>query len=182
MKPKIFFSILLGLIAVILAAGVGAYYLAFSKLVSTSSSYSQQLSNQAESDSMLAAIRKLEFSYKNNVRPIIPLMDSALPRNKNQTELLTQIKSIASESGLSITNINFATVNGLPSNVTQTTPNGSVLALPINFQLDGSYAQLQQFLFRAEKLKRLTNITTLSVTKNDKAISYAITMNAYIMP
>jgi Tfp pilus assembly protein PilO len=73
---------------------------------------------------------------------------------------------------------------GLPTSVSQTVKAGNVLALPISFQLSGSYAQLQLFTSRVENLNRFTNITNLAISRPDKnkPIVYSVSLNAYIKP
>ncbi len=184
MSPKRFFFILLGVILGLVLLGGGGYYLGYSKIHATSANYSQQLANQAATEDQLTAITRLRFTYTRDIKPILPLIDQALPRTKNQTEILSQLQTIAGDSGLVLTGVSFPNAQGLPNNVSQTIPSGLVLALPINFQLNGSYAQLQSFLTRAENLSRFTNVTTLAVTRPDKTkpITYSMTLNAYIMP
>ena len=116
--------------------------------------------------------------------PILPLLDEALPREKKQTEILAQLQNIASQVGLQITSVNMPSPLGLPTSVSQTIRSGSVLALPISFQLSGSYDQLQQFTSRVENLNRFTNITNLAISRPDKAkpIVYSLALNAYIKP
>lgn len=184
MSPKKFFFIVLGIISVLILLGGGGYYLAYTKIQSTSIDLSKQLANQVAVEDQLTTIRRLEYTYNRDVKPIIPLIDQALPRTKNQTEILSQLQRIANESGLELTGVSFPTASGLPSNLSQTVQSGSVLALPITFQLSGSYAELQSFLTRAENLSRFTNVTNLAVSRPDKTkpITYSMTLNAYIMP
>lgn len=184
MNPKQFFFILLGGILALVLLGGGGYYLTYSKIHATSNNLSQHLANQAATEDQLTAIDHLQFTYNRDIKPILPLIDQALPRTKNQTEILAQLQTIAGNSGLVLTGVSFPSASGLPNNSSQTVASGSVLALPINFQINGSYAQLQQFLTLTENLSRFTNVTTLSVSRPDKTkpITYSMTLNAYIMP
>jgi len=73
---------------------------------------------------------------------------------------------------------------GLPTSVSQTIKSGTVLAMPISFQLSGNYDQLQQFTAKVESLNRFTNVTNLAISRPDKTkpIVYSIALNAYIKP
>jgi len=184
MKPKQFFYVLIGIIAGLLAIGGVGYYFALTNVKATSDKLATQLAEQAAADEQSQYVSRIKTQYAHDIVPILPLIDDALPRSKNQTEILAQLQRIASESGLTIASISFASPIGLPTNTSQTVAVGGVLALPINFQVQGSFAQLQTFLTKVETLNRFTNVTTLSVSRADKTkpIVYAMTVNAYVKP
>jgi Tfp pilus assembly protein PilO len=166
MKPKQFFLVLLGVFAVlVLVAGAG-YYFGLKQLQSKAATLSMGLASQAEADKR------------------IETLDEALPRDKKQTEILAQLQLIASQSGLQITSVSMPSPLGLPTSVSQTVKSGTVLGLPINFQLSGTYAQLQEFTARVENLNRFTNITNLAISRPDKTkpVVYSISLIAYIKP
>jgi Tfp pilus assembly protein PilO len=184
MKPKQFFYILLGgIVALVLVGGAG-YYFALANVKATSDKLASQLAEQAAADKQTQYVSRIKNQYAREIMPILPLMDDALPRSKNQTEILVQLQRIAGESGLTISSVGFASPIGLPTATSQTVASGAVLALPISFQVQGSFAQLQTFLTKVEALNRFTNITTLSVSRPDKSkpIVYAMTVNAYVKP
>lgn len=184
MKPKQYFMILIGFFAALVLAGGGGYYLALKELKSQSAKLSVGLATQADADTKIETLGRLKRQYTKDIEPILPLLDNALPRDKKQTEILAQLQSLAAQSGLEITSVNMPSPIGLPTTISQTIKSGAVLALPISFQLSGSYDQLQQFTSRVEKLNRFTNITNLAISRPDKAkpIVYSIALNAYIKP
>lgn len=184
MKPKQFFFVLIGIIAALVAAGGAGYYYALTILQSTKQSLATQQEAQTAADNQLEALNRVLSQYQREVVPILPLMDEALPHTKNQTEILAQLQRIASDSGLSLGSVTFTSGNGLPSSTSQTVASGGVLALPVNFQVTGSYAQLQAFLTRVETLSRLTNVVNLAVTRGDKTkpLVYSMNINAYMKP
>jgi Tfp pilus assembly protein PilO len=184
LKPKQFFMILLGIFGVtVLLAGTGYYY-GLKKLHSDSALLASGLVAQTQADTQIESLSVLKHQYDREIVPILPLLDEALPREKKQTEILTQLQSIASQVGLSIASVNMPSPVGLPTSVSQTIVAGTVLALPISFQLSGSYDQLQEFTARIENLNRFTNITNLAISRPDKTkpIVYSIALNAYIKP
>ncbi len=184
MKPKQFFLILVGTFGVILLlAGVG-YYMALEQLKAQSDKLSTGLATQLAADEQIERLSVLQRQYTRDIEPILPLIDDALPRDKKQTQILAQLQTIAAGVGLQITSVSMPSPVGLPTNVSQTVKSGTVLALPINFQLSGTYDQLQQFTSRVERLNRFTNITNLAVNHSDKSkpIVYSISLSAYIKP
>jgi len=184
MKPKQFFLVLLGVFGVTILLAGGGYYLGMNKLKADSVTLSTGLATQAQADTQIDNLGQLKHQYDRDIVPILPLLDEALPRDKKQTEILTQLQSIASQVGLQISSVSMPSPVGLPTSVSQTVVSGAVLALPISFQLSGSYNQLQQFTAKIENLNRFTNITNLAISRPDKTkpIVYSIALNAYIKP
>ncbi len=184
MKPKQFFLALLGIFAVTLLLGGAGYYFALNMLKAKSAALAAGLAQQVEADTQIENLSRLKRQYDRDIVPILPLLDEALPREKKQTEILVQLQTVAAEVGLQITSVNMPSPAGLPTSVSQTIKAGNVLALPISFQLSGTYDQLQRFTARIENLNRFTNITNLGISRPDKSkpIIYAIALNAYIKP
>jgi Tfp pilus assembly protein PilO len=184
MKPKQFFYVALGLIAGIAAVAGGGYYYGLKQLTTRSTALSTALSEQTAATDQIDSLSKLKHQYDHDIVPILPLVDEALPRDKKQTEILAQLQNIAANVGLQITSINMPAPAGLPTSVSQTIKAGTVLALPISFQLSGTYDQLQTFTSRVENLNRFTDITNLAISHSDKSkpIIYSMSINAYIKP
>ena len=184
MKPKQFFQIVLGVFGVALVLTGGGYYFGLQQLRTRSANLATQLAAQSTADTQIEDLSRLKRLYTRDIVPILPLLDEALPRDKKQTEILAQLQNIAVDVGLQITSVNMPSPLGLPTGVSQTIKAGNVLALPISFQLSGSYDQLQLFAARVENLNRFTNITNLAITRPDKAkpIVYSIALKAYIKP
>jgi Tfp pilus assembly protein PilO len=183
-KPKQFFFFVLGAIGVVLVVAGGGYYFALTKLNAEANNEALQLATQTQDQNKASSLRRLQYQYQHEIVPILPDMDEALPADKKQTEILAQLQNIASSVGLSITTISMPSPVGLPTSISQTIKSGTVLALPISFQLAGSYDQLQSFTQKVENLNRFTDITNLAISRPDKTqpIVYSISLNAYIMP
>ncbi len=184
MKPKQFFYVLLGAITAFVVAGGAGYYYALTNLKATTDKLAVQLAEQASAEEQIQYLNRLKNQYNREIEPILPLIEDALPRAKNQTAILAQLQTIAGGSGLALSNVNFTSPVGLPTATSQTVAAGNVLALPITFQVQGSYGQLQSFLAKVEHLSRFTSVTTLTVTTTGKGkpITYAMTVNAYVKP
>lgn len=184
MKPKQFFYVILGIMGAVAAAGGAGYYFGLQQLNARSATLSTKLAEQATAEAQIDSFTRLKIQYDRDIAPILPLMDKALPRDKKQTEILAQLQTLAGEVGLRITSVNMPSPQGLPTAVSQTIKAGNVLALPISFQMTGTYDQLQTFTAKVERLNRFTNITTLAINRPDKnsPITYNISLNAYIKP
>ncbi len=183
MTPKKYFFTLLGIIVLLIGAGAYGYYYAVTRINVSKADLAKTLADQDATIQQLDNITKLRSQYNRDIVPILPKINDALPKTKNQTEILAQLQSIASASGLALTNVSLPSAAGLPDNTSQTVKAGTVLALPISFQLQGSYAQLQAFLTRVENLSRFTNVTSLAISQAEKtSVTYSMTVNAYIKP
>ena len=183
--PKQFFYVSLGVIVV--AAGLGGYgyVYALGRLHTSSANLAMVMGQQAADQDTIDGLTKMKSEYAKIVVPALPLMDAALPRTKNQTQLLSQLQTIAGNRGLALGTVTFSSSSGLPSDLSQTVPAGSVLALPVTFDVHGTFAQLQAFLTDLETLNRFTNVTTLTVSKSGTAsqgLAYSISLNAYVKP
>jgi Tfp pilus assembly protein PilO len=186
MKPKQFFFMALGILLVVMIVGGAGYYFALNSMKTQTTELATKMAQEKAIDDQIASLDKLNRSYNREIVPILPLMDDALPRHKQQTEILAQIERIAVSTGVRqpFDAVTMPSVVGLPSDVSQTSKDGVVLALPINFQAQGSYAQLQAFTAQLENLNRYTNITSLQIKHEDKSalIQYTFSLVAYIKP
>ena len=184
MTAKKFFYVLIGLVAALLLAGGYGYYYAITRITASKATLAQTLGTKQQADDELSDLAKLKIQYQRDIVPIQARIDDALPRTKNQTEILAQLQTIAASTGLVLSNVTLPSAVGLPGNTSQTVPAGKVLALPITFQLQGSYPQLQAFLSRVENVNRFTNVTSLAVSHSDKSndVTYSMTVNVYIKP
>lgn len=182
MTPKKYFFTLLGTIVLLIAAGGYGYYYAVTRINVSKAALAVTLTDQETAQQQLDNMAKLKTQYSRDILPILPRINDALPRTKNQTEILAQLQSISSASGLSLTNVSLPSAVGLPGDTSQTVQAGSVLALPISFQLHGTYGQLQAFLTRVENLSRFTNVTSLAISHAENTVTYSMTVNAYIKP
>jgi Tfp pilus assembly protein PilO len=186
MKPKQFFFLMLGLLVLIALVGGGGYYYAYKLLKTQTTDLAQKMAEEKTIDEQISSLDKLNRAYNREIVPNLPLLDAALPRHKQQTEILAQIEHIAISTGVQqpFTAVTMPSPVGLPSDVSQTSKSGAVLALPINFQAKGTYSQLQAFTSQLETLNRYTNVTNLVIKHDQKKdqISYTFSLNAYIKP
>ena len=184
MKAQQFYYGCLGALAIlIIGGGVGDYY-ANAALRTKTATLQDQLSTQAVLDDQINQLAALKKTYQR-LLPQVPQVEAALPRQKQQSEIALQLQQLASAAGMSLPSLNFAGVTTLPNATSQTVRTGSVLALPVSFQLSGSYPQLLTFLNSLENLNRYTGVTNLAIThKDDKTqtLNFELNVNVYVKP
>ncbi|HSX41467.1 MAG TPA: type 4a pilus biogenesis protein PilO [Candidatus Saccharimonadales bacterium] len=180
MTPQKYFYILAGILAVVLLGGGAGYYYATSNLTEGTITLSQRQADKDLADEKLSKFQDLDKQY-HKLAPVIAQLDEALPKDKRQSELSLQLQNIASASGMRIDSITFPTSN-TPGPTSQTTKVGDILALPVTFQLHGTYGQLQAFLQRQERLNRYTSMTALDISGGGSALNFAIQLNAFLKP
>lgn len=184
MDPKRFFYVLLAVLAVLVAGGGAGYYYALKQLQAQKLAVADKLAAAEQASQEIDKLANLKRQYDKDVAPNLSLISNALPKDKKQTEILAQLQNIAGATGLTISTVSMPSPIGVPTTTSQTIKSGQVLALPISFQLAGSYEQLQTFLKKVERLNRFTNVTNLGISRPDKTkpIVYSISLNAYIKP
>lgn len=181
MSPKRFFYILCGLLGIILVVGGLSYYYATINLSQTTAQLSQRLADEEVADENLASLQNLNKQYKH-LAPELQAINQALPDEKKISQIALELHDIASNSGMSLDSLTFA-ASTKPGPTSQTVAAGSSLAIPITFQLVGSYNQLQAFLQRQERLKRYTSVTSLDISTSDSgSLAFNITLDAYVKP
>lgn len=186
MTPKKFFYALLGLILIGLAGGGVSYYYGLKQLQLTTGTIRTKLAEQRLNEDNLTSLSVARTQYRHDIVPILPTLSAVLPSTKNQSEILIQLQTLAKSAGLAITSASFPAAGTLPSQTSQTTKSGDVLALPITFQISGRYDQLQTFLISLESLSRLTTVASLVISHPDASnfnlLNYALTLNTFIKP
>lgn len=184
LSPKRFFFVLLGLGAVMLG-GIGYGYYQATLWMKDQTVKLSHISTDAEiASEHLDQLTSLKKQFQE-LQPVLVKLDAALPKDKNQSTLLLQIQQLATSAGMSLPAASFQASNGLPTATSQTVKAGDVLALPISFQLSGTYDQLQTFLQSVERLGRYSNVGSLAITRADersKNLTFAITLNVYVKP
>lgn len=183
MKSKRFFFILAG-ICVVLAVGLGvSYYFETNHIKAEGTGLKRQAADATLASEELTQLNDLKRQYAS-IQPVLTKLNIALPSQKNQSTVILQIQQLAANAGMKLPSASFQASNGLPSPTSQTVVSGGVLALPISFQLSGTYAQLQSFLQQLEQLSRYNDVTSLAITKSAEtaALSFSITLNVYIKP
>lgn len=181
MKPKLFYFVLAGLLTIGAAGTVAGYYFASQGLNQRKQVLKQELTKSALADERIDQLTSLRSQFKQ-LSPLAAKLDNALPRVKKQSEVILQIQQVATSAGMGVSNISFQANNGLPTDTSQAVKIGDYFAMPISFQLSGSYPQLQSFLQQLESLERYTSVTQLSISRSGSRLTFTINLNAFFKP
>lgn len=184
MTPKKFYYASLGALVFILVGGGAAYYFATIGVNQKTSRLSQQIAVDTVAEERLSQLIALRKQYQR-FQPLIPQIEAALPPAKQQSEVALQLQQLAGAAGMNLPAVSFAASNGLPTGTSQTISSGGILALPVTFQLAGTYDQLQRFLVSLEQLGRYTSVTSLDISRADakaKTLKFSISLNVYVKP
>lgn len=180
MKPKQFFFILIGICGVIIVGGGVGYYYALNAFHSKTAELKTKLADQQVADDRINRLNQLKRQYAQ-IEPLISKLDEALPKNKQQSELVLQLDELAKRAGLTLPGATF-TPSTAPTGTSQTAKEGDVLALPITMQIKGSYPQIQTFLRSLEKLNRYVSVNTISITSQGSTVGFDISLKAFLKP
>ena len=181
MKPKQFFYLLCG-VCTVLAAGLGVgYYYETQHIKVETVALAKKSADATIASEQLDQLGDLKKQFQE-LQAVLAKLNIALPSDKNQSVVILQIEQLASNAGMTLPAASFQASAGLPSATSQTVKSGSVLALPISFQLNGTYGQLQTFLQQLEQLGRYSNVSSLAITKNGSTLSFSVILNVYVMP
>lgn len=187
MKPQRFFMILMAVLVVLVIGGGAGCAWAGQHLRSRADELRHSLAATAVASEQVDQLASLQKQFQA-LQPKFAKLDAALPKTKNQSQLILQLQQLAGESGMSIPSASFtgstATVSALPSQTSQTIKVGALSALPLSFQLSGTYDQMQSFLTKLEQLDRFTNVTALTITKSEtkNTLTFNVTLYAYVKP
>ncbi len=181
MSPQRLCYILCGLLGLLILGGGLGYYWSSQRLSEGMVELSQNLASSQIADETLSQLAGLRHQYKL-LEPSLPLINNALPAEKNQSKIALQLRNIAAASGMQLDNLDFP-ASTQPSAISQTTKAGDVLAMEVHFQLSGSYDQLQEFLRRQEHLDRYSSMTSLGISTGEKdQLIFAIALNVFVKP
>lgn len=181
MTPQRYFYILCGILSFLVVAGAGGYYLASASLTSGTTELSQRLGDQQLAQQKLGDLQDLQKQYQR-LQPVIPTVYAALPTAKDQSTIALQLRNLAQNCHMDLESLTFA-ASTQPGPISQTVPAGNVLAIPITFQLSGTYDQLQQFLKGQELLNRYTSMTSLTISSSGSTgLQFVVSLNAYLKP
>lgn len=169
MTPRVVYYLLLTCIGILIIAGAGAYYLSHVRLQEKISRVEQLNADIVLSRERLDKLQELERSY-DNIQPLEEKMGRMLPKDKEQSEVAAQIYAMIDSTNMQSGSITFESTDGMPDNRTQTDTSDveGVRVMPINFSINGSYGQLQNFLKKIERQERLMQVNSLSVQRSSE--------------
>ena len=166
------FSVLLSLTAVVtLAIGLFGYLTLSQKQadIAESEYYTEKLAEKKQ------ILESLESKYATS-KDELPLIDIALPADKDSSKLLADFNALASESKLKLTFLEPGSVTSSNKDSKKSTSDLSLLQtvkgstgyeLPLDIGVSGSYTNFLGFVRRVENYQRLINIESLEIKKQD---------------
>lgn len=181
MTAKRLFYVLSALLVAIIVAGGYGYYRVSQELHQDTLTLSQRLADEELTNKKLDALIDLKQQYRQ-LETTLPKVNDALPTEKQQSKLALQLREAAAASGMTLDTLTFSP-STIPGPTSQTVKVGDILAIPVTFQLTGTYEQLQRFLQTQENLSRYTNVTSLNISSGSgKNLTFDVTLNAFMKP
>ena len=185
MKAKVFFFFLCAIFGItVLTFGLG-YTWGREQLIAQKQAVNKKKleldDNQKRIDQLIQLSRRYETA-KSRADEI----DRALPRSSQQAEILLELKSAASETGVSIASIQFTgAATPANANTNQATAQQDLFVLPISLRASGSYPQIIAFLNRLDTLSCYNSVTSLTANKtqaNANTLDVSMSLVAYLKP
>lgn len=168
MKPKQLYFTLLAF-SIVIAAAILAMFFFGQRQIETRVTVIEKLSADVEiQENRLKELKKLEAEYQE-LLPLINKVKNVLPEQKQQAEIIAQIAKLATQSNLKVNDLSFQATSGLPGPITQTenVAVGGIKTMPVTFEIDGSFEQLQSLLQKFEKQERFMQVRSLSISRGE---------------
>lgn len=179
MKPKQFFYGLAGTAVVVLLGAAYMYWSSVSSLGAKSRQLGQLLADVKLAQDKSDQLKALGADYDQRVKPKLKALGILLPRDKDQAKIADQVNAVARSSGVTVSGLTFASTGEGSVAVA-----GPAQSVPVSFVATGSYSQFQQFLQGMENFPRLSDITSLGLTKSGTGndVTANLTLNVYYKP
>lgn len=184
MKPKKLFIILNVLLGIVLVGGLGGWYLAQRSLTSRIGRLQRLTGDILLENDQINRLKQLTADYKR-IEPLAEQVQSILPAQKAQADVVAQIATIVRSHGLELSALTFEATKGLPDerSQTQTGPLSGIFIMPVRFQTTSSYGQLQAVLSSFERQQRFMRVSTLEITRTEAGLITAnITLEVFLKP
>lgn len=184
MKPKQLYIILLSTIGVVTLGGLAAFVLTQKPLSLRITKLRRLSADIVLETEQISRLRSLEADYKK-IEPLALKVQSVLPAQKQQGEVVAQVSTIVRNNGLSLTALTFDTTSGLPDERSQTVAGtiGGILIMPVRFETTGSYQQLAALMRSFEQQQRYMRVSILEVSRNDNgSVTANVTLEVFFKP
>ncbi len=194
LQPKTFTYVLIGTIVALTLIGTVGFYFATKFMTAQ-----KEALRQAKTDLYLAVqhnqqLVELKVKYSKASQKLDEIT-AAMPSQKQQPEIIVQLKSEAEKIGFDLQSIQFT---GMASsvqkgktkdpNLTQTTKKGDIYILPVSLKLKGTFKQLSDYLTIIENLSRYNSAVSINIVKENESQSstserdITILLNTYLKP
>jgi Tfp pilus assembly protein PilO len=171
MKPKKFYFIIAVLFILVILAAITAEVYSYQRILGVQSNIAEQEYRIAKIDERTDILSSLSKRYKS-VEENLAVLNTALPDKKDSSKLLSDLDTLAQESGLKLTLLASSTAaNGKkptaaddPS-LLQTTKGKNSIELPLDIKAEGSFINFESFIKKIENYQRLVNINSVEISQ-----------------
>ncbi len=195
LEPKNFtFVLIASLILLTIGGGIG-FYFATKFMLTQKEALRQKKTDLYLSEQRIQQLTELKGKYSKATAKLDDIT-TALPSNKDQAEVIVQLKGEAEKIGFELTSVQFTDSGSSISknkkstdpNLTQTTKSGNVYVLPVSLKMRGTFSQLTTYLTTIEHLSRYNSVVSINIVKtgdegdNSNVRDVTILLNTYIKP
>ena len=124
-----------------------------------------------EMEDKIAALIEAQAFYQE-IEPLVPLVDQALPPQPDAVPLVIQLQNLASASGIAIKGLQLPTVPLIAQNIDSTGKPVTKSQEPVvvfTLLLQGTYDTLHTFLTGIETMRRIVSIDSITITRIQQA-------------
>lgn len=149
--------LIIGVLAIVLVV-VGFYFLLLGPLMSTLDEKAQERDDkEAQLASLQQEVAELEAARENapEIERQLLELSKRIPEQPEVPTLVVQIEEIAEASGVTQVSI-------VPGDPGPAPGGGAFSVLPVTMSFEGTYEELQNFLFRTRNLARLVTVNQVS--------------------
>lgn len=120
-----------------------------------------------EMEDKISALIEAQAAFEN-IQQSIPFLSQALPMYSDPIGALAQLRGVAADSGLQIVGVSIPPVPLQNPTPKINAPSVSkVASVPFLLSVRGPYPNVKQFLINIGNLRRITQITDMTFTRND---------------
>lgn len=194
LQPKTFTYILIGTIAGLTLCGSIGFYYATKFMIGQKETLREAKTDLYLAEQRTQQLAELKGKY-NKASQKLDEVTAALPSQKQQPEIIVQLKSEAEKIGFDLESIQFTGITSTiqkdktkDPNLTQTTKKGDIYVLPVSLKLRGTFKQLSDYLVIIEKLSRYNSVVSINIIKPNEnktatdSRDINILLNTYIKP
>ncbi|MDX1765585.1 MAG: hypothetical protein R3313_01380 [Candidatus Saccharimonadales bacterium] len=171
-NPKKVFFGMLGVIGLIVLAGLGVFYYADSLFANNAREIADLKADDAILEEKIRKGREIEQQL-NDIAFLEPVIEEVLPSVKEQSNLIGELSKIEAQTGITLLNINFPGSDigdeGSNPDLTQTEDLesiGTVKLLPVTTSFECvSFEQLLNFLEKTEENRRKMQVSSISINR-----------------
>ncbi len=159
----------LGFIALIAFLFIQLFRIGTSEINKVRSNLSELKAESAKLNTKYSVLTSVTSNLSNDN----PLFGVAVPNKSSALFGLSQIKKMALENSLLLSNLKSASPTLLDNDIS---------SISIAFDTEGSYQSVFQFLQAISKALPIMNITKLELTQQSEVLRASITLNVYTAP